>query len=103
MSSKNVGQALHDRATRGETLSAAERVQLEAWYAEQDQAESLLLGAPIVPSSLEVLQGQLRAALAQLLIVSQKIQELSTQNDQLRQEIVGLKVQLAQRMMIQSA
>ena len=35
---------LHDRATRGEILSAEEQKQLENWYASQDSAESKALG-----------------------------------------------------------
>jgi len=32
-------QELHDRATRGLALTAAEQIQLDNWYAEQDEAE----------------------------------------------------------------
>ncbi len=35
-----LGRQLHDRATRGIWLSAEERAQLEAWYAEMDQDEA---------------------------------------------------------------
>ena len=35
------GLYLHDRATRGEPLSAAEQARLHRWYGEQDRAEVL--------------------------------------------------------------
>ncbi len=44
MVSDNVGQRLHDRATRGESLSSEEQAQLNEWYAEQDRAEAKMLG-----------------------------------------------------------
>ena len=34
-----IGQKLHDRATRGETLTAEEQEQLRHWYAHHDQEE----------------------------------------------------------------
>ncbi len=46
---------LHDKATRGESLSAGEQAQLDAWYAEQDQAEAHLLTATASPSRLATL------------------------------------------------
>ena len=39
MNSDDLGQDLHDRATRGEQLSPENQMQLEAWYAAQDRAE----------------------------------------------------------------
>jgi hypothetical protein len=35
---------LHDRSSRGEPLSDDDQAILNAWYAEQDQAEGMLLG-----------------------------------------------------------
>lgn len=39
------GAQLHDRETRGERLTVAERVLLEQWYEEQDAAEAAMLAA----------------------------------------------------------
>ena len=39
MGADNDGAQVHDKATRGATLSAAERERLDAWYAAQEAAE----------------------------------------------------------------
>lgn len=39
MKEDNVAMQLHDRATRGETLSPEEQVQLAEWYSRQDALE----------------------------------------------------------------
>jgi predicted nucleotidyltransferase len=41
--SDEAGRELHDRSTRGEYLTQEERDALEAWYAEQDEAELVML------------------------------------------------------------
>jgi hypothetical protein len=89
-------QQLHDRATRGDALSASEQVQLDAWYASQDQLESALLSQNQPAPGLDRLQNQLNTALAQLTTISHHLQELTTQNDTLRREIAALQLQLAQ-------
>jgi hypothetical protein len=66
MSTDTAGQQLHDRATRGESLSAEERAQLNAWYARLDAEEGAVLAAAAPPGSLTVLQAQVAMALAQL-------------------------------------
>ena len=43
MAADNDCSPLHDKATRGATLSAVERERLDAWYAAQDAAERVLL------------------------------------------------------------
>ena len=45
MNSNGVGERLHDRATRGEVLTAEEQAQLNEWYAERDRAEAAMLCA----------------------------------------------------------
>ena len=42
--SDELGRQLHDRATRGESLSVEEREQLEAWYVLLDRTEMEMLG-----------------------------------------------------------
>jgi hypothetical protein len=90
-------QALHDRFTRSIPLSPAEQARLEAWYAEQDKAEKLLLESTEKGNASGVIQAQIRTLLTQLRIVTQRIQEINEQNEVLRQEIVMLKQQLAQQ------
>ena len=66
-------RALHDRATRGEQLTADERAQLEAWYLRQDQAENELLRPTTPTGSTAQLHEQVTAAAAQLEAISQQI------------------------------
>jgi hypothetical protein len=40
MISDKIGTVLHDKATRGKTLTPEEQKMLEQWYAEQDRAEA---------------------------------------------------------------
>ena len=71
MVSDEVGRKLHDRASRGETLSAEEQAQLEKWYALQDQAEAEVLGLTGLTDTVAALQAQIESALAQLAAVTQ--------------------------------
>lgn len=87
---------LHDQATRGITLSASDQAQLDAWYAAQDQVESVVLTATTLPHTLAVLQTRVDAVLTQLVTVTHRIQGLTAQNDSLRREITLLQQQLAQ-------
>jgi hypothetical protein len=102
MITEEVGKGLHDRATRGETLSAAERAELEAWYARQDAEEiAQLAGAPI-PGNLEALRTQVAAAREQLRLVSERIQAQAAENERLRREIPELERQLARGASVQT-
>ncbi len=47
---------LHDRATRGHTLTADEQAQLDAWYAAQDVDEAAMLSVATMPDDLRDLQ-----------------------------------------------
>lgn len=97
MSRDHLGQQLHDRATRGEALSAEEQAQLEEWYAQHDREEAAALGSALSPQRNAQLQGQIDAAMAQLLTVTQRIQTLAAENEAVRQEVSALQQQLTQR------
>jgi len=90
-------QELHDKATRGVALSAAEQAELEAWYTAQDSAESQLLAETAPRQRLAELQTDVQAAVAQLRAATLRIQVLSDQNEALRQEVTALQRQLAQQ------
>jgi hypothetical protein len=64
MNTDAAGQQLHDRATRGEALSTAERAQLDAWYARFD-AEEGAAHLVLLTEELRLLE-QYREALAAL-------------------------------------
>jgi len=95
MISDDLAKQLHDRATRGEPLSAEEQAQLEKWYVLQDNAESRALGLTAAEKTLTTLQAQVDAALAQLMTVTKRIQEIAAENETLRREITALRRQLA--------
>jgi hypothetical protein len=95
MTSDESGRRLHDRATRGETLSAAERSQLEAWITAQDEAEAKLLAPKAIEPALADLRSQVNAALEQSNVVTSAIQRLFSENDTLRRENAALRSRLA--------
>jgi hypothetical protein len=101
MVSNEIGQQLHSRAIRRETLSADEQAQLEEWYAEMDRAEAARLNSNASGKTIESLQVEIDSALAQLADTIKRIQEISAENAALRRENDALLRQLAQRSMLQ--
>ena len=57
---------LHLRRSLGEALTADERSDLDAWYAEQDQAEALALGLSSEVNDLSPLKQQVDAILERI-------------------------------------
>lgn len=98
MISDEMGRQLHNRSALGEPLTNSEKEQLDTWYAKLDAIESKLLSKN-TDSQIDIttLQNQLEASLSQLTFVTQRIQQISKENDDLRQEISVLKQQLAVR------
>jgi hypothetical protein len=96
MVTDELGKQLHDRATRGETLSLEEQSQLEEWYAAQDRAEAADLGLTVSAETITVLQAQVALVLEQLTVATQRIQEITEENQALHHEISKLRRQLAQ-------
>ncbi|MCI0559443.1 MAG: hypothetical protein MN733_13185 [Nitrososphaera sp.] len=103
MISDEFGKQLHDRATRGETLSDEELAQLENWYVFQDQAENNSLSVANNEATLTTLQSQIEAALVQLTMTTKRIQETVAANETLRQENIALRRQLAKLSTTQQA
>ncbi len=95
MISDNLGKTLHDRLTRGEPLSDEEQGQLESWYEYQDNLESDILGITAEKKTITNLQSQIETTLTQLLTITKRIQEVTSENEILRQEINSLRHQLA--------
>jgi len=94
MVADELGQKLHDRATRGGVLSAEERGQLEEWYAKMDREEAEMLGLAAPANTTDELRAQVDSALAQLVAAAKRVQELAKENDALRREIASLRRQL---------
>ena len=87
MVSDELGKQLHDRATRGETLSAEEQRQLDIWYTAQDYAEMAMLTLDTATKTVTSLQTQVDSVLIQLGIVTKQIQEIAEENEVLRKEV----------------
>jgi predicted RNase H-like nuclease (RuvC/YqgF family) len=90
-------QKLHDRATRGESLTAAERDRLDRWYAQHDLEEADTLTKTFLSTATETLRAQVDAAVEQLRVLTAQIQEQGAENQTLRQEVAALKNELAQK------
>ncbi|MBK6433293.1 hypothetical protein [Candidatus Amarolinea dominans] len=93
---------LHDRATRGQSLTHEEAAALEAWYAQQDQAElAQIVRTPV--HDVTLLQQQIDGALTQLAKTTQQIRRLGKENAALRRENARLRVRLADQAIFQPA
>jgi hypothetical protein len=91
MIADEMGKKLHDRATRGEALTAEEQELLRRWYAYHDQEEMAQLSAAPAPSRLAELQSGVQQATAQVVAQAQHIEALTAENARLRQEIASLQ------------
>jgi hypothetical protein len=95
MLSDELGMQLHDRETIGEPLTAEEKVQLEAWYAQKDAAEkSMLEAARVSLPNLVALQDRVDIALSQLTFGVQQLHQITQENKLLREEIAEIKQKL---------
>ena len=98
-------QVLHDKYTRGGTLSAEEHAQLKSWYEYQDslEAQQLNVSAETMGGQdLASLKAQIDVALLQLSTVAARIQTVSTENELLRQETERLRHRVADLLAPQS-
>lgn len=104
MISDDLGKVLHDKATRGMTLSAEEQAQLQSWYDEQDAEEAAMYAAvPEEVTGVARLQAQIDMTLTQLMSMTRRIHEVMLENKALRQEIEGLRRQLIASIPLQKA
>jgi len=97
MISDELAKQLHDKSTRGKSLSLEEQTLLEQWYAFQDQAESQTLVKSSDKTRLAILQTHVNTALIQLMTVTKQVQEMMTENETLKGEIIQLHNQLVQQ------
>ena len=103
MINETLGKQLHDKMSRGETLSAEEREKLDAWYTWMDQEETSTLGLSPLRDSTQSLKAKIESAVAQMVNISNRIQQLVKDNELLRQENQQLKTRLAQLLERKSA
>ena len=97
MINDELGKVLHDQASRGEQLSETEQQQLEEWYAHQDRLELEAIQLPTNDTPISDLQSQVEAAFQQLVKLSNRIQKVAAENEQLRNENAILLDQLSQQ------
>ncbi len=103
MNANDVGERLHDRATRGVELTAEEQAQLNEWYAQRDRAEAAVFSQPTSAQPLDALHAQVGRVMVQLGDVTKRIQTLSAENDAVRKEIVVLQRRLVSKSAAQPA
>ena len=103
MPSDEPGKQLHDKATRGIALSPEEQTRLQEWYTSQDQLELEELKAGLENTRATVLQSQIDYLLRQLVIVTNRIQEIVSENEALRRENAQLRRKLTRLFTTQSA
>ncbi|MCS6774179.1 MAG: hypothetical protein NZ693_08725 [Thermoflexales bacterium] len=93
---KQSGLELHDRFTRGESLTPEEEAELQAWYAQQHQEELEELKLSPLPD-LAALQDKVHQTLKQLTELLEVIGRLQAENAELRQQNAQLRAQLAEQ------
>lgn len=98
MVSDEIGQELHNKATRGVALTPEEQGLLDAWYARHDVEEMALLARAEIPDDLEALRVKVKAGMARLVSMAERIQKQAAGNEVLRRELADFKHQLALRM-----
>ena len=96
MSNKDIGEKLHDMATRGKTLSPEEQKLLRAWYDDQDSAESESLSSGAEAETL--LQKQIDSVLIRIGDTNEEIRKIMNENKSLKKENAELRQQLSQKM-----
>lgn len=97
MAEEPLARRLHDRATRGGVLTAAEQAHLEAWYEQQDRGEAALLAQTAQsPATIQSLRSEVDEAVARLLALTQRVQGQADENEVLRRDIAALYQRLAQ-------
>lgn len=91
MVSDDIGRSLHDKATRGMSLSAGEQAQLEKWYAIQDSIEKSKLTQCFDDKKSVSLQKQIETTLTKMMTVTKRIQAVTSENEALRQQMAALR------------
>jgi hypothetical protein len=74
MSNEDIGEKLHDMATRGKILSSEEQKILQAWYDDQDRAESEILSSGAEAET--VLQKQIDSVLIRIGEANEEIRKI---------------------------
>lgn len=87
MIDRQLGMELHQKNFKGEQLTEQEEIQLQAWYAQEDETETKLLMVETSEKSMaEQLRKQINDILSQLAQLTQNIQLVAAENDKIRKE-----------------
>lgn len=95
--SDDIFRQLHDKATRGEQLSREDQARLDEWYTKNDHEESGELSVSSDPDEAAEIRRRLDQTMAELSAASQRVHQLTEDNESIRREITDLRRQLAQR------
>ncbi len=96
MISDEVGKKLHDKATRGVTLSSADQKRLKIWYKDQDDAECESLKLSTSLKSETMLQKEIDSILIKIGAANEEISKLSNHNKLLKKDIFKIQQRLSQ-------
>ncbi len=96
-------EELHDRMTKGETLSSEEQTALQIWYDEQDRAEDSLFGQGSPNSDTARLREQLNTGLSEVVQAAKEVERLTEQNEILRRENAKLREAVESRLLDKAA
>jgi hypothetical protein len=103
MTPDDLGKQLHDRATRGQPLTAEERDLLAEWYRRLDEEEARqFVEAPAAPTQ-SATRAEIDKLLAQLAASTERMRVVAAENEKLHREIEDLHRQLAQQRAAKSA
>ena len=94
MLAEEEGRRLHDRATRGIELTAAEQYELQQWYDCRDARDSESCGVIPTPDRVETLRTEVGQTLLRMQAVAQQIAAQAVENDRLRGENARLEQEL---------
>src|SRR2546423_1551172 len=88
MTSMNRGKLLHDRRTRGNSLTKAEERELNDWYDQMDAAEAETVR---IPSSTETdsIDAQIDATLAEIQSTTRSILSVSRANHEVANHTIA--------------
>jgi len=103
MTPDDLGKKLHDRATRGQSLTEEERTLLAEWYRRLDEEEARQFAATRSSPTQNATREEIDNLLAQLVLSAQRMQAMAAENEKLRREIEDLHHQLAQKRTARSA
>ena len=82
-----IGMELHQKHFRGGQLTKEEELQLKAWYDQEDEKETAILKVSISEKNvIEQLREQINSVLNQLTQLTQNIQLVAKENDEIRKK-----------------